>query len=131
MTPTNPDRKQLGAQGETLVAQHLERLGWRVLATNYRCMAGEIDVIVEEPTEGESTLVFVEVKTRRGRAQGAPAEAVTPRKREKLITVAQHYLASRETGDPEPRCRFDIAEVHLYPDGSAKVSLRRGAFGAE
>lgn len=89
-----------------------------------------MDVIAEEPTEGDATLVFVEVKTRRGRAHGFPAESVTPRKREKLIAVAQSYLAARESGDPEPRCRFDIAEVFLAPDGLAQVTLRRGAFGA-
>jgi putative endonuclease len=130
---SNPEnnRKRLGSVGETLVSLHLERLGWQVLATNYRCIAGEMDVIAVEPTPGEPTLVFVEVKTRHGRTHGAPAEAVTPRKRAKLIAVAQMYLASRESGDPEPRCRFDIAEVLFLPEGTAKVMLRQGAFGAE
>lgn len=130
MSSSQNNRKRLGADGEHIVAVHLERLGWRILVTNFRCRAGEIDLIAEEPTPDGETLVFIEVKTRRGQAHGAPAESVTLQKQQKLVTVAQYYLGSRESGDPEPRCRFDIAEVLLTPSGTASVKLLRGAFGA-
>ena len=131
MPAERESRKRLGAQGEALVKAHLERRGWRVLATNYRCAAGEMDLIAEETTPDGSALAFIEVKTRRGRAHGAPAEAVDARKQRKLAAVAQHYLAERNAGGPEPYCRFDIAEVRIGPDGLAQVTLYPAAFSAD
>ena len=86
--------------------------------------------MAEEPTRGGETLVFVEVKTRRGTAHGSPIEAVTARKRARILMVAQVYLAERRPNEPEPRCRFDIAEV-FFEGRFAKVVLHEGAFGAE
>jgi putative endonuclease len=120
--------KPLGATGETIVRAHLEQLGWRVLATNYRCRAGEMDLIAEEPALEGAILVFIEVKTRRGATRGAPAEAVDSRKRRKLVAVAQAYLAERNAGGAEPAMRFDVAEVWLGPDGLARVALQRAGF---
>ncbi len=109
----------------------MERRGWRIVATNYRCKQGEIDLVAEEPTRGGATLVFVEVKTRRGAAHGSPIEAVTARKRAKIVAVSQVYLAERRPDETDLRCRFDIAEVFFTPDGYARVTLHKGAFGAE
>jgi putative endonuclease len=120
--------KELGANGEALVKAHLERLGGRVLMTNFRCPHGEMDVIAEEATPQGTVLVFVEVKTRRGAAHGAPVEAVDLRKRRKLAAVAQAYLAAHAGGGEEPACRFDVAEVFFGPDGLAQIRLRRAAF---
>ncbi len=72
--PSAP-RQRLGRWGEGVAATHLEAHGYTILARNWRCAAGEIDLVARD---GE-TLVFVEVKTRRGRAYGAPEEALTPR----------------------------------------------------
>lgn len=113
-----------------MVARYLERLGWRVLARNYRCAAGEVDLIAEEPAGEERTLVFVEVKTRRTGSCGAPAEAVTGTKQGRLVRVAQHYLSCHAGNDPEPHCRFDVVEVQMHPDGTGRITLIRGAFGA-
>ena len=123
-------RQKVASVGETIAALELERRGWRIIATNYRCKQGEIDIVAEEPTQGGETLVFVEVKTRRGTAHGAPIEAVTPRKQARIIAVAQVYLAERRPNETDLRCRFDIAEVLFTPDGYAKVTLHEGAFGA-
>jgi putative endonuclease len=128
---TRNDRKRLGAGGEAIVEAHLEGLGWRILARNYRCRAGEIDLIAEEATAREVTLVFVEVKTRRGKRHGSPIEAVDYHKRQKLVAVAQYYLGQRNSGGEEPSCRFDVAEVFVGPDALASVSLRRAAFSVE
>ena len=123
-------RQKVASVGEELAALELARRGWRIVATNYRCRQGEIDIVAEEPTQGGKTLVFVEVKTRRGTAHGSPIEAVTPRKQAKIIAVAQVYLAERRPNETDLRCRFDIAEVVFTPGGYAKVILHEGAFGA-
>lgn len=119
----------LGDIGETVAAAHLRRIGWTVLAIRYRCPAGEIDIVAQEPAIDGRVLVFVEVKLRRGGSHGSPAEAVDARKRERLLRVARNYLGSHSQGDEEPAIRFDIVEVFLDPDGLARVELRRGAFG--
>lgn len=84
----NPGRRDLGAFGERVAAAHLEAKGYRIRARNFRCREGEIDIVAED---GE-TLVFVEVRTRRGNALGTPAESVTVAKQRRLLTVARAYL---------------------------------------
>ncbi len=111
-----PNRRErsggLGGAGERLVASWLEARGLRVVARNWRCPYGEIDLIAEERGE----LVFVEVKTRRGDALGAPEEAITPRKRQHLIAAAQTYLAELGVEDEHPY-RVDVVAVQLSPSG--------------
>ena len=123
-------RASVGSGGETVVRAYLQGLGWRILATNYRCAQGEMDLIAVEPTLPEPVLVFVEVKTRRGTAHGSPIEAVDRRKQKKLVAIAQTFLAERNAGGAEPACRFDVAEVFVGPDGLARVTLQRAAFGS-
>ena len=83
----NP-RARLGAQGESIAAAHLEASGLKITARNFRTRYGEIDLIAEDG----DTLVFVEVKTRRGGTFGTPEEAVTARKRQHLAMAAAIYL---------------------------------------
>jgi len=123
--PTIDNRKQLGADGERVVRAHLEGLGWRILESNYRCRSGEMDLIAEEPAADGPVLVFVEVKTRRGEAHGAPIEAVDARKVARLRNVALAYLGTRSVGGQEPACRFDVAEVWSGWDGLCAVRLHR------
>ncbi|HID52034.1 MAG TPA: YraN family protein [Anaerolineae bacterium] len=103
-------RKQLGAWGEGVAATRLEAEGYRIVARNWRCRQGEIDLIARA---GE-TLVFVEVKTRRGRSMGAPEEALTPQKSRKLIQLAQIYLAEH---DLDVEWRIDLVAVELDTSG--------------
>src|SRR5947209_4231245 len=91
----NGARRQLGASGERVAANWLEARGYRILARNWRCPYGELDLIAEQNGE----IIFVEVKTRRGATHGAPEEAITPAKRVRLIAAAQTYLA--EIAAPE------------------------------
>jgi len=119
------NHKQLGADGERVVRAYLEGRGWRVLESNFRCREGEMDVIAEETTAGGAVLVFVEVKTRRGSAHGAPIESVDARKVERLRSIALAYLAERAAGGAEPACRFDVAEVRSGRDGLCSVRLHR------
>ena len=103
-------RKQLGAWGEGVAATHLEAEGYRIVARNWRCRQGEIDLIAQ----AGATLVFVEVKTRRGRSMGSPEEALTPRKSRKLIQLAQLYLAEH---DLDVDWRIDLVAVELDTSG--------------
>jgi len=99
----------LGAWGETAARQYLEANGCRVRAVNWRCADGEIDLIAE--TEG--TLVFVEVKTRRGAGFGAPQEAVGPRKAKHLLRAASRYLAEQQLGEID--WRVDVIAITAGP----------------
>jgi putative endonuclease len=107
-------RITLGSAGERLAAGWLEARGYRVLARNWRCAYGELDVIAEE--QGE--LVFVEVKTRRGVAHGAPEEAITATKSAHLIAAAQTYLAEHQC-ETQPY-RIDVVAIQL--DGQGKLT---------
>jgi putative endonuclease len=94
-------------RGEALAALLLRLKGYRIEARNWRCPAGELDIVARRG----KTLVFVEVKTRRGGAAGPPEDAVDERKRRRLVLLARTYL-SRFSGEPPP-CRFDVIAVDL------------------
>ena len=95
----------LGRWGEGVAAEYLRKKRYTIVAANYRCRFGEIDLIAED---GEF-LVFVEVKLRASVSHGLPEETVTPRKQEKLRLTAETYLQTHET-NKQPR--FDV--VALY-----------------
>lgn len=107
------EARLLGQWGENLVAEDLRQKGWTVIATNFRCRMGEIDIIVENG----KYLAFVEVKLRKNNRFGAACEAVTPSKQRKLRAAAQYYLMYHPTG-LQPR--FDVAEVYA-PQGTETV----------
>jgi uncharacterized protein UPF0102 len=77
MAPRTQSRQQLGVRGEELACAELERQGMRVLARNWRCRLGEIDIVAVETGEKGVTLVFCEVKCRSGLGFGHPLEAIT------------------------------------------------------
>ena len=104
-------RRRLGAFGERLATAHLEAKGYRIRARNYRCREGEIDIVAQD---GE-TLVFVEVRTRRGDALGGPAESITATKEARLVTAATSYVQAL----PQPPAdqRIDVVAIQLSPGG--------------
>ena len=103
-------RQRLGALGEEVAARRLRELGYTVLERNYRCAAGEIDIVAMDG----NVLVLVEVRTRRGGRMGTPEESISPRKKAKMIEVAQTYVAEREyAGD----WRMDVVAVVLGAGG--------------
>jgi putative endonuclease len=107
-------RQHLGRVGERLALEHLERLGYALLARNHRTRYGELDLVV---CDGR-TLVFVEVKARRASARaGTPFDALTPAKRAQVRRMARAWLA--ETPDrPRTRAvRFDAVGVTVDRDG--------------
>lgn len=96
-----------------MAANHLEAKGYEIVARNWRCRRGEIDLIAQ----AGALIVFVEVKTRRGRALGLPEEGLTPYKSRRLIELAQRYLIEQKLEDVE--WRLDLVAVEL--DSSGKL----------
>jgi putative endonuclease len=112
VVPVTDLRQVLGRAGERVAAEHLERLGYTILARNHHTRWGELDLIA---WDGRS-LVFCEVKTRRGRGR-TPFEAITPAKARQVRTMAAAWLA--ETAD-RPRAaelRFDAVAVSFDARG--------------
>lgn len=115
-------RQAVGAYGERCAAQHLVDEGLRVVARNWRCDQGEVDIIA---WDGD-VIVFCEVKTRRSTAYGTPAEAIVAAKARRLRRLAARWL---QTTDAHPReVRFDVVAVFPQPRGAAYVEHTRGAF---
>lgn len=106
-------RRRLGERGERLAAAWYESRGYTVVARNWRCREGEIDLVVARPGE----LVFCEVKARSSDRFGTPAEAVTPAKQRRLRLLAARFLAGHDGGAGAPgrgggrQVRFDVAAV--------------------
>lgn len=94
-----------GKWGERTAARYLRKRGYTLLATNYSCRFGEVDIIAQKGT----FLVFAEVKLRKNDSHGMPREFVTPAKQKRLLLTAQQYLAERDS-DLQPR--FDVLEVY-------------------
>lgn len=111
--------RAIGCLGEDAAADFLAGQGYRILERNWRCPAGEIDIIAEHGGE----IVFVEVKARSPRARFAPEEAVDWRKQRRLAAAAKYYLAPFRRPSPH---RFDIVSVML-DEGDAVVQLEQKA----
>jgi putative endonuclease len=112
-----------GARAEALCAERLRRAGLRIVARNWRCRLGEIDIVAEDA----GVTVFVEVRLRRTGQFGGAAESITAAKRARLIATAQCYLAGRR----ETACRFDV--MLLDVTGAARIAdveWRRAVFDA-
>ncbi len=105
-------RQVLGAAGENLSAAWYEARGYRVVARNWRCREGELDLVMRYG----ATIVFCEVKTRTSLAFGSPFEAVTPVKQRRIRRLAAAWL--HETGGHAANVRFDVAAVL---DGNVEV----------
>ena len=121
-----PDSKRPGERGESLACSYLEGLGFVVIARNFRCRAGEVDVVARD---GEST-VFVEVKERLTASHGEGHEAVTTTKRRRIVRAARLYAAAN--GLSETPLRFDVVSIARDgPGGSPRIRHDRGAFDAD
>lgn len=99
----------VGAWGESLAAAYLQKKKYRIIAANYRCRFGEIDIIASN----SRYLVFLEVKLRKSAGFARALEHVDTYKQSRIRTTAEMYLAENET-DLQPR--FDVIEIYA-PDG--------------
>lgn len=123
---TNDLRQRLGRLGEDLALDHLERLGLRLVTRNHRTRFGEIDLIVCD----ETTIVFVEVKTRRiGAGAGSALESVPPRKQRQVRGMAAAWLVESNDRPRSRDLRFDVIGVTLDHDGRlVRLDHLEGAF---
>jgi putative endonuclease len=102
-----PDtRRKLGQWGEDQAARYLEAHGCQVVTANWRCTAGEVDLVVREG----DWLAFVEVRTRRGRAYGTPEESITAAKLARMAAVAESYVYEHAW---EGNWRLDVVAIEV------------------
>ena len=116
--------REAGDRGEAMAAEYLRENGYKILASQFRCRFGEIDLIAEK----DGVLLFVEVKLRTNLQYGAPREYVTVKKQEKLRAAALLYLSERELDVP---ARFDVAEVYTdvrHSAGKTRIAYIENAF---
>lgn len=100
------DRQGLGQRGEEMAAQHLTAKGYEIVARNWRCKTGELDLVAMDG----GCLSFVEVRTRRGRALGTPEESITRAKQERLAALAEAYVQAHDwMGD----YRVDVVAIEF------------------
>lgn len=118
------DKAVIGKKGEDFCAYHYENNGYKIIARNYHCRYGEIDVIAEN----ESTVAFIEVKTRSENQALEAKDSVTLSKQKKIILTAIDYISNCCA---EKIFRFDVFEV-IHKDGKlVKFRKTEGAFEAD
>jgi len=105
VTAVTEGRRATGVAGEDVAAAWYVANGYEVVSRNWRCRAGELDLVVRYGP----TFVFCEVKTRRGTGFGVPAEAVTYEKRQRIRHLAARYI--QESKVRPATIRFDVASV--------------------
>jgi putative endonuclease len=116
------DRSETARRGEDAAAAYLERVGMTVEARNWRCAAGEIDIVARD---GGDT-VFVEVKTRRSERAGTADEAVSTAKQKRIARLATIYL--RDAGTEDRPVRFDVVAIRVLAPDRALLRHHRAAF---
>jgi putative endonuclease len=114
--------QNLGQSGENIAAELLTQNGYTILAKNYRCLYGEIDIIAKEL----GVLVFIEVKTRTSQAFGSPASAITHRKQRQISKTAQHYLSVKNLFNTP--ARFDVVSIFIAPNQEPEIEILANAF---
>jgi putative endonuclease len=100
-------RVKLGQRGENLAAEELIHSGYEIVARNWHCQVGEVDIVACR----DGAYHFFEVRTRRGREYGTPEESVTPAKRQRMIDVALTYLGEHDLIDVDWRIGFVAVEM--------------------
>ena len=115
------ERLALGRLGETLALKKIKSLGYRCVTQNYRCPLGEMDLIARDG----DTLVFIEIKTRKGKTLDYAKEAIDARKKRQLSKVALAYMKAHHCCDV--KSRFDVVAINL--DGDEKeIEVVKDAF---
>jgi putative endonuclease len=112
----------VGRYGEDVAARHLTDAGLEIVARNWRCAEGEIDIVARE----RGALVICEVKTRSSDRYGLPAEAISRRKADRLRRLAYLWLQAHPAGGVD--VRFDVVSVTRSRAGAAVVEHVRAAF---
>ncbi|WP_415262907.1 YraN family protein [Pseudomonas chlororaphis] len=116
-------RQQSGQDAEAQALRHLEQQGLRLLAQNWLCKRGELDLVM---LDGD-TVVFVEVRYRQHTQWGGALGSIDARKRQKLILAAQFFL-QRESHWSNHPCRFDVVAIDSAPGTTTHLNWLRNAF---
>ena len=113
-------RQTLGARGEDLAVAELERQGMQILARNWRCRLGEIDIVAAEVAGDRTTVVFCEVKCRSGLGFGDPLEAITWKKLRTLRSLAAEWMSAHPVA--AQAIRLDAVGVVLLRGQPARLT---------
>lgn len=128
--PDGAANRRRGDAAEARALAWLQARGLVLVERNYRvakgprARGGEIDLVLRDR---DGTLVFCEVRARRGAAQGGAAASVGAAKRQRLLLAAQHYLLRFAS---PPRCRFDVVAIDGDDQDGSRIEWLRGAFDA-
>lgn len=115
-------RRDTGILGEKLARDFLNKQGYHVLETNYRCPEGEIDIVARH----EDCLAFIEVRTKTSLEFGRPEESITPAKKARMIATASHYQQNHH-GLPQ-WWRIDVMAIELDQKGKpSRIELIENA----
>ena len=120
LDPGAEHRRRLGERGETIAARHLCRLGLVLLDRNWRCDAGEIDLVLRDG----NVLVICEVKTRTSTDYGAPLEAIDRRKADRLRRLGARWLLAHDCHPDD--VRIDLVGVLVPRGGPVEVEHVEG-----
>ena len=115
--------RMLGNQGEAEVAKYLRKKGYTLLASQWHCRFGELDLVARDK---RGTICFIEVKLRGEGTIARPREFVDTRKQQRLRTAAALWLSQKEMEDLP--ARFDVAEVYAESSGAFRVEYLEDAF---
>ncbi|MBX9755324.1 MAG: YraN family protein [Pseudomonadaceae bacterium] len=116
-------RQASGRAAEQQARSHLEQQGLRLLAQNWACRVGELDLVM---LDGD-TVVFVEVRYRQHAAWGGALESVDARKRRKISATAQYFLQQEPHWAKHP-CRFDVVAMSASAQPSERLNWIQNAF---
>jgi putative endonuclease len=118
VTALGRGRRAIGTLGEQAAADYLARAGYQIIKRNYRCRAGEVDIVARDG----HTLVFVEVRTRTGASFGLPEESITAAKGSRMVATALTYLAEQgEQTDADAEWRVDLIAVDVQGGRVARL----------
>jgi putative endonuclease len=119
--------KKIGKWGEDTAVHFLEKKGYSIIARNYHTPFGEIDIIAEEKDQGETYIVFVEVKTRTTDRYGNPEDGITSRKRNHLMAAIDQFF--QENPDIENSWQIDVIAIRkLRQDNEPDIQHFKNVF---
>ena len=122
--PLPSDNRSTGNLGEEIATNFLIARGYRILERNFRSKGGEVDIIARDP--GDKSLVFIEVKARRGLTYGVPQLAVTPFKQRQISKATLTWLSKNRLHDTN--ARFDVIAILLHTDAAHNIEHIKNAF---
>ncbi|HOJ78800.1 MAG TPA: YraN family protein [Bacillota bacterium] len=118
----NTSKRKFGNQGERIAVDYLQQNGYQIIACNYRCPFGEIDIIGQQA----GVWCFIEVKTRHTNNYGYGYDAINASKKKHLIKATLHFLTSRSLNDVA--IRFDVVSIDYQSQQSYQIKLIQNAF---